>query len=427
MTPETSIYEYVKQGIEQNPRKVAIWFYGRAICYRELFEKIEIAAEQLASAGVGSGTVVTVRLPNCPQTAIAVYAVAKLGGICNMVHALLPAEGLRENMAFTESRVLISGNHLDDCEEIDFADSIFWVDISAYMGMIPRLAFSLKGKTACPPNAVRFPGAARVTQACFPEPSAFAKKCGLYMHSSGSTGEPKTAMLSHASLNYGVEMTKAYFRGTDMAKQVCLSALPLFHALGFQMDMHRVLSCNGTLIMMLRWNKKKAARLIKKHRVTVMVGVPAMYMGLLSEKAFSGPKIRQLRECFVGGEKMDAELKINIDQRLDAGDCPRVLEGYGLTETASVCAVLGKGHYDLNACGYPMEGVIAKVIDINGDLNTLGEGELIISAKSLMLGYLGDIEATASAFIEDNGKVFFRTGDYVRIDAEGLIYYIDRI
>ena len=113
MTTETSIYEYAKQGLALSTDKTAIWFYGKSIAYRELFEKIDNVADNLYAMGVREGTVVTIHLPNCPQAVMAIYAVAKLGGICNMVHALMPREGLKDNMAFTESDFLIT--YKSDC------------------------------------------------------------------------------------------------------------------------------------------------------------------------------------------------------------------------------------------------------------------------------------------------------------------------
>lgn len=426
MNTQTGIYEYAKQGMSRWADRNAIFFYGRSLTYRQLFQEIDAAAERLAALGVGRGTVVTVHLPNCPQAIMAIYAIAKLGAVCNMVHALLPAEGLRKTMEFTESSILITGSHFPDCERLDFPRCILHVDLSAFMGRVYQIGYRLKNHNRCPGNSIPFE-VKQKTIIELPKQKNLKDECCLYMHSSGSTGMPKTVMLSHAALNHGVEMTRRYFSGVDLTKHVCLSVLPFFHALGFQMDLHRVLSCGGTLVMMSRWDGKKATQFIKKYKVTVMVGVPVMYRDLAERKAFSGPRVQQLRECFVGGERVGAELKHKLDQKLNSENTPCLLEGYGLTETASVCAVLGKGHYNIDACGYPMHGVTAMLRQEDGSLLETGEGELVFGAKSLMMGYLKDPEETKRVFIEWNGERLIRTGDYGRIDNEGLIYFHDRI
>ena len=94
MTTQTTLYEYARQGLALSPDRAALWFYGRPVRYRELFRRIDNAADNLFTLGVREGTVVTIHLPNCPQAVVAVYAIAKLGGICNMVHPLTPLAAL---------------------------------------------------------------------------------------------------------------------------------------------------------------------------------------------------------------------------------------------------------------------------------------------------------------------------------------------
>lgn len=426
MTTETSIYDYAQKGLEKDPDKTALWFYGRALSYRELFSGVDDVAEQLSSLGIGPGSVVTIHLPNCPQTVMAIYAVAKLGGISNMVHALLPTEGLRKNMAFTESKMLITGNHVR-LQETDFADIVLNVNIARYMGLTWKLGYSLKAGISKPKGSVEFGAMQKNKKTGETDQTKFAKTCAVYMHSSGSTGDPKTVMLSHTALNNWVEKTKHYFQHEEVDKQVFLSVLPYFHASGFQMDMHRVLNCGGTLVLMSRWDVKTAIRLIKKHSVTALSGVPAICRSLLEQEAFSGPRIKQLRNCYIGGEKMDALLKQKMEAHMGIEDGPHVFEGYGLTETSSAIAVVEREHYHIEASGYPQRGVICMVRQEDGTLSEQGHGEFVIGADCLMMGYLKDPKATEQTFIEWNGQKMLRTGDYGYIDETGLLFFEERI
>lgn len=422
----TSIYEYARQGLETKRSRVALWFYGKPLTYGELFDRIDRAAEELYALGVRRGTVVTIHLPNCPQAVIAVYAAAKLGAVCDMVHALLPPEGLRESMAFTESRFLITGSHNSRCEELEFAETLLYADFSADMGAVRRIGYRLQNRPRRPRRGILFESSAGAGTE-FPKPKTLAKECGVYMHSSGSCGTPKTVMLSHEAMNNWVGITKVYFRKTDLSRQVCLSVLPYFHALGFQMDMHRVITCGGTLVQMARWDGKTAAKFIQKYAVTAMAGVPAMCRELLSCREFSGAGIRQLRSCFIGGEKMNREIKLAMSERVGSGEVPCVFEGYGLTETASAFAVLERDHYHIDACGYPQHGITCLVRQEDGTLLREGEGEFVVSGNCLMMGYLKDPSETENAMFQWEGKTFLRTGDYGHIDGEGLLYFHERI
>jgi acyl-CoA synthetase (AMP-forming)/AMP-acid ligase II len=126
MTTETSIYEYARQGLALSAEKTALWFYGRSMTYRELFDRIDNVADHLYTLGVRQGTVVTIHLPNCPQAVMAIYAVAKLGGICNLVHPLTPLNVLHDNMLFAESDVLITGSHFSEVSAVDFAKTVIY-------------------------------------------------------------------------------------------------------------------------------------------------------------------------------------------------------------------------------------------------------------------------------------------------------------
>jgi len=423
MNTETSIYEYAKQSLQRFSQKTALRFYGKEITYRELFEKIDLVSENLYELGVRPGTVVTVHLPNCPQAIMAIYAVAKIGAVCDLVHALTPAQALREGMAFTESEWLIT--HLPQCA--DAAKHTFLVDISDHMRFDYKTLYRIKTRRKTKETAVPFRRleTGTVPMGVFPKGSDLAAKAAVYLHSSGSTGRPKTIVLSHSALNNCVANTEDFFEHKDMDKQVSLGVLPLFHGFGLEMDMHRNISFGATLILMPRWDAKSAVKLIRKHQVTLMVGLPTMYSALLKEPGFQGRRIAQLTRCYVGGDNVKPELIEAVDKRLGGGR--RMLVGFGLTEATTTNCVNTHQYYKLGTIGYPVRNTTAAVMDNSGKLSKTGEGELVISSKSLMIGYLKDPEATEEAMFFADGKQWVRSGDRVMIDADGFIHFRSRI
>jgi len=393
VTTETSIYEYAKAGAMINPDKTAIWFYGRGITYRELFEKIDNVADHLYQRGVREGTVVTIHLPNCPEAVMAIYAVAKLGGICSMVHALTPEAALRESASFTESQILITHLQLND-KFVITADEF---------------------KTLVVPCEVK---------SVIPDQTMYAQKCAFYIHSSGATGKPKTVMLSHSAINHCVDNTVDFFPNGDMSEQICLGVLPLFHWFGLAMDVHRNIHFGAMLIMMERWNPMEAVRFIKEHRVTLIVGVPVMFRSLLNEPSFSGSAISQLRYCYVGGDNVGTDLVELLDQRV--GTVRRMLPGFGLTEATLTCVNTYK-HYKIDSVGFPVKNTSVAVRKEDGTLKATGIGELVISSPTLKTGYFKDPEATSQTFFEAEGKCWIKTGDAVFIDADGFLFFKERI
>lgn len=413
MTPETSIYEYAKNGFYRFPDKTAIWFYGRTVSFRELFCRIDAAANQLSTLGVGKGTVVTIHLPNCPQAVTVFYAVAKLGGICNMVHALTPAHGLREIMEFTESDFLFT--HLPECAEL----ALHTVVVAA--APIEEIPVAPTWKSLDMREIFLLEDHDNVG---VPEQKQLAHECGLYLHSSGSTGRPKTIMLSHRALNHCVNNTADFFED-EISEYVALGGLPLFHGFGLAMDMHRNISFGSTLVQMIRWDTDLAVKLIKQLKVSLMVGVPTMYYALLNHPEFSGEGISSLKKCYVGGDNVKPELISIFDNRIDGKH--HMFVGYGLTEATTTDMVNTYLHYKAGSSGYPTRGTVVAVMDHEGNLSYEGEGELVISSETLMMGYLKDEKATKNTLFFADGKQWTRTGDFVTIDADGFVFFRDRI
>ena len=420
MTTECGIYEYAKHGLELSADKTALWFYGKSITYRTLFEKIDNVADNLYALGVREGTVVTIHLPNCPQAVMAIYAVAKLGGICNMVHAQTPAAALRENLIFTESDFLIT--YLADCTDI--AKTTLYVDISHHMGIIYRTGYRLKSKSPRPKNILSFESIERACphKAIVPEQKTLAEKCVAYFNSSGTTGKPKTVMHCHKAINNWVANALEFVRRDSMRDDRRLGVLPMFHGSGVALDMHWIISGGGALIHMATWDANQAVKFIEKLRVTSLTGVPKMYHDLLRNKEFSGKSIRY---CYVSGDNVGESLKIEFNKRVNQEPC--IYEGYGMTETVTACFSCGEFKENISASGYPLSHCEVAVINKNNVVSPIGEGELIVSANTMMMGYFKDEETTHSVFTVTNGKRWFRTGDYGRIDGDGYIYFIERI
>ena len=419
MTTETSIYEYAKQGLELSADKTAIWYYGKSITYRELFYKIDNVADNLYQLGVREGTVVTIHLPNCPQAVMAIYAVAKLGGICNMVHALMPKEGLRDNMDFAESNILIT--YVESC--INIANITLYVDISYHMQLSYRIGVKLKSGINKIYNVICFESYEKKASkyGVFPTQSSLAQKVVIYFNSSGTTGESKTVMHSNATINRCVDNAVDYYKLVSRTNEVVISALPLFHGMGFAHVIHISLSGGAKLIQVVSWNAKQVAKLVDSFKATLIVGVPKMFKSLLDIKTFHG---NSLHHCFIAGDKVRSNLKTDFNNRVGKIHC--LYEAYGMTETVVGVCSCSADHDNIQSCGYPVSNSEIMVLN-NNEPQAIGTGELIVHINTLMLGYLKDPESSNKVFIDWNRKKWLKTGDIGKIDDDGFIYFIDRL
>lgn len=430
MTPETSIYEYARQGLEISPDKTALWFYGKSISYRELFRCIDNAADNLYALGVRQGTVVTIHLPNCPQAAIAVYAVAKLGGICNMVHPQVPLKALQENMDFVESHILVTGDHLEQSHLLTGLNKlVVYALVSEYMGIGYKIGYAVKNRKATPKGArpFRLLTCSSSAKAELPSPSSLAGECVAYMHSSGTTGIPKTVMHSHESFNRWVENSKPLFRNGSndgLHLQSVMSVTPFFHGSGLVVDLHRGLSCGGVQTLIARWNPRQAIKFIKKNKITNVVGVPAIYQSLLKYREFSGRKIASLTQCFVAGESVPENLFVKFNERVGK---TVLFEAYGMSETVTACFVNSREHNKPSTSGYPLDNCFAAIMDENENVTHCGTGEILVSTNTMMLGYLKDTESTEKLKVDFDNKTWIRTGDIGTVDEDGYISFKDRI
>ena len=298
------------------------------------------------------------------------------------------------------------------------------------MGSLAKLIYKLKSRARRPEKAIPFepmerPGAA---PAHIPEQTALADCCVCYMHSSGTTGTPKIVMQSHGSFNRYVCNTREFLPGYDMSKSATPAVLPMFHAVGLVMIFHQFIANKGQLLILARYSAKDVIDLIRRYHADMLGGVPSMYWSLLQETGFNAKNMSSLKQCYVFGDRVQPQLKDQIDLRLDpTGERHILFEAYSMSEIAPGGASDGPyTPYRRESAGKPMPNSrVALLIDGAFSLGP-GEGELLLRGNTMMLGYLSP-EDEVDVYWHENGERWIRSGDYGRIDADGYVYFIDRI
>jgi long-chain acyl-CoA synthetase len=246
-----------------------------------------------------------------------------------------------------------------------------------------------------------------------------ADDTAVLLYTSGTTGQPKGAELTHDNLRRNVHAIVGFMQFDENA--VLLGALPLFHSFGQTCTMNSAVCAGATVTMLPRFDAQKALEILERDRVTVFQGVPTMYNGLLHAESADSADTSSLRLCMSGGAAIAVELIRAFEEKFGCA----ILEGYGLSETSPVASF---NHPDrprkAGSIGTPIEGVEMAVWDEDGKPLPQGEvGEIVIRGHNIMKGYWERPEATAEAIDSDG---WFRTGDMAKVDEDGYYFIVDR-
>jgi long-chain acyl-CoA synthetase len=360
---------------------------GVALSYTALERATALVAGLLHAHGVRPGDRVGVMLPNVAHFPVCYYGALRTGAAIVPMNVLLKEREVAFYMADSGARVLFAWHDFADAAEAGARD--------AEVVVVEPVAFDAL-LAGCEP--------AGTTDR---KPSDTA----VVLYTSGTTGVPKGAELTHANLSENVAVCLELFDlGPDA---VTLGALPLFHAFGQTCALNATMAVGGSLSLLPRFDAGKALGIIERDRVTVFEGVPTMYSAMLHHPEEFDTSSLQI--CVSGGAAMPVEVLRAFERRFEC----TVLEGYGLSETSPVASFSRRDRERKpGSIGLPVRGVEMRLVDAQD-----GVGEIAIRGHNVMKGYWNKPEATAQAIDRDG---WFHTGDMARVDDDGYFFIVDR-
>ena len=367
---------------ERHGDHIALKLDETEIPYAALDAASARVAGLLRLRGIGAGARVGIMLPNVPQFAVAYYGVLRAGAVVVPMNPLLKAREVEFYLADSEARLVFAWHECAAAAEAG-ATAAGAETVGVTPGPFERLLASVEPKA----EVVGMEG----------------DDTAVILYTSGTTGKPKGAELTHANLGLNVEAAVDLL-GLD-AHSVVLGVLPLFHAFGQTCAMNAAVAVGATLSLISRFNASKALEIIERDRVTAFEGVPTMYVAMLHAPDSETYDTSSLRVCMSGGAAMPIEVMHGFEQRFGC----TVLEGYGLSETSPMASF---NHPDRErkpgSIGTPVTGVEMKVVDDNGNDVPQGEsGEILIRGHNVMKGYFGRPDETAEALRDG----WFHSGD----------------
>ncbi len=423
--PKVPLFEFLETSARRYPEKAAIVYYGKRISYSELWDAVERFATYLASKGIQKGDRVAVYMQNSPHFVIAYFGTLRGNAVVVPVNPMLVERELEYILSDSGCRIAVTTSELYG-RIAPVADKL-GIEVvcgshSDYIPEEPELPVPEFAKVRIgAEDATSWEEALKDRNP--PEVNVTSEDLALIPYTAGTTGTPKGCMHTHSTAIANVLSSVHWWNLTPAA--VCLATLPYFHVTGMVHSMLAPIYVGATIVLLSRWDRNTAVQAIERYRCTHWVNITTMVVDLLADPEISKRDLSSLIAVGGGGAPMPKAVAEKLFQLTGL----EYIEGYGLTETISQTHMNPPGNPKLQCLGIPDFGVDALIIDVEtGEVLPPNEqGELVVSGPEVFKGYWNKPEETEKAFIEINGKRYFRTGDLCYMDEDGYFFIVDRI
>lgn len=428
--PDTPIGFNLAVSAKRYPDKPAIIFYDKRLTYSELQREVEALAGYLQhKCGVAKGDRVLLDMQNCPQFVIAYYAILRADAVVVPISPMNVTDELAHYIDDSGSNTALVGQEVYNRFRPMVGTRVENLIVATYKDYLPAdTDFTIPvfiGEKRLVADDHRVAAWMDAMSAGFsPQPqTAQADDLAAILYTSGTTGSPKGCMHTHRTIMTTL-VGAAIWEGMT-ADSVSLATAPMFHVTGMQHSMNASIFAGASIAILPRWEADVAGQMIQRYGCTHWANVPTMVVDLLAHPATQEHDLGSLRNIFGGGSSMPEAVAQKLYERCGI----RFMEGYGMTETISQTHMNPHGDLRKQCLGIPIFDTVSIVVDPE-TLQELGpneQGEILSSGPQVMQAYWQRDEANAQAFVEIDGRRFFRTGDLGRCDEDGFFYISDRL
>ncbi|MDO4612170.1 MAG: class I adenylate-forming enzyme family protein [Candidatus Saccharibacteria bacterium] len=433
------MYDAIYESSCKWPHNTAFQYFNVEVTYKEMIKKINKVAMSFKALGVEKGDRVTICMPNTPEAVYSFYAVNEIGAIANMIHPLSSEKEIEYYLNEADSKVMI-------CIDVSFSkveaifkntnlEKVVVVSPLRSMGAMVRTIYNLAKHTkhikqtreVISWNKFMSLGSQFVGN---PHARVNSDDPAVILYTGGTTGTPKGVVLTN--MNFNAQALGGKYLVSDILKQKnsMLTFLPNFHAFGLGVCTH-VPFYNGMKIVLIpQFNAKKLKSYIKKYKINILVGVPAVFEYLKTLKLKKND-LKRIRGAVSGGDIVSEVTKQEINDFLKAHGSSAVLRnGYGLTEsTGGVVFSTIEAAFGADTVGYPLPDSEVIIIDpkTHKEVPLGKDGEIAIRGLTVMKGYYNRPKETAEAFATVKGKKYLKTGDIGYVDKKGIVHFVTRL
>jgi long-chain acyl-CoA synthetase len=392
-----NIADNLVRNAEANPDGPAVRLDDVTLSYSLLEGSTRHVAGLLAERGMRPGDRVGLMLPNVPHFAVLYYGILRAGGIVVPMNPLLKQREVAYYLGNSGAKLIFVWELFADEAQAGAKEAgadVIVVDTAGFIDLVGS-APAVDGVFDCAPDDT-----------------------AVILYTSGTTGQPKGAELTHANLESNITVSVEDIVHTQPG-DVVFGGLPLFHVFGQTCGLNAAIKAGACITLLPRFEPGKALEILVRDKVTIFEGVPTMYVALVNYPDRGMFDLSALRLCVSGGAAMPVEVMSAFEKEFGCV----VLEGYGLSETSPVASFNYPDKRKPGSIGTPIRGVEFRLVDDNDQDVPDGEpGEIAIRGHNVMKGYWNKPEETAKAMRDG----WFHTGDVARRDSDGFYYIVDR-
>lgn len=434
-----TLNDMIQSAVRRFGHRPALEFFGRVTNYGELGHQIDRVAEGLRELGVTKGDRVGIILPNCPQHVIVFYAIVRLGAIVVEHNPLYTPRELRKMFENHGAKTAIVWDKLVDSIAEFPTDvrptSIISVDLVETMPKsvqfklklpLPQARKARAALTATPTASgiIEWETLRNSRRISRRHPQPTLDDLALLQYTSGTTGEPKAAKLTHRNLVANATQGRAWVRGLREGSEVVYGVLPLFHAYGMTLCLTFAMSIGARLVLLLNFDPKLVAEAMRKTPPTFFPGVPPMYDKLVRMAEAGKVNLRAIRSAISGA----MNLPVQTVEKWESATGGTLVEGYGMSEASPIVAgnPMGPSRRP-GTVGVPFPSTEIRVVDQDDPTRDLGfgeAGELLVRGPQVFSGYWHRPEETEQVLTSDG---WLRTGDLVTVSEDGYITIVGRL
>lgn len=433
-----SLVDLLDNAVKRFGSRPALEFFGAETSYGELGDQVARAAEGLRKLGVGAGDRVALALPNCPQHVVAFYAALRLGAIVIEHNPLYTARELRHQFEDHGAKIAIVWDKVADLiSELPsdvVPEKVIAVDMTTALPFGKRLALRLPvakardsrdALTARPSDrrVLKWERVANAKRISKRVPSPTLDDVALLQYTSGTTGSPKGAILTHRNLRANAAQGRAWVPGLIEGREVFYGVLPLFHAYGMTLCLTFAMSIGARLVLFPKFDVDLVVAAAKASPPTFLPAVPPIYDALSRAASRKGVSFTSIRFAISGA----MSLPVKTVERWEEVTGGLLVEGYGMTETSPVALGNPVGPTRRpGTVGVPFPSTHIRVVDPDDPSvdRAAGEaGELLIRGPQVFQGYWKRPDETREVLLAGG---WLRTGDIVTVSEDGFVTVVDR-